>query len=149
MIPTQQLILSQAECILNPAAAQVFTLSNPQPFPASYKWVLAEDCDPRVWSVTPASGQLGGPSTEEISVRWTPKANAPPGETEVSVHSPPAATLPFCCCCCCCLLVFFNFILEASQIIVVCGCIHMPPGTVVLSCGCNRQDDVGAHQQRQ
>lgn len=49
---------------------------------------MAENCDPSVWSVTPASGQLGGPSTEEVTVRWSPKANAPPGETEVSVHSP-------------------------------------------------------------
>lgn len=62
-------------------------LSNSQPFPASYKWVLAEGSDSSVWSVTPALGQLGGPSTEEVTVRWTPKPNAPPGETEVSHHS--------------------------------------------------------------
>ncbi|DBA78771.1 TPA: putative protein fap47 [Trebouxia sp. C0004] len=65
---------------------QVFMLSNPQPIPASYKWVLAEGADPSVWSVTPASGQLGGPSTEEVTVRWTPKPNAPPGETESSMR---------------------------------------------------------------
>ncbi len=70
-------------------------LSNSQPFPASYKWVLAEGADPSVWSVTPASGQLGGPSTEEVTVRWNPKPNAPPGETEVSPGplSPPSSTL--------------------------------------------------------
>ena len=64
---------------------QVFMLSNSQPFPASYKWVLAEGADPTLWSITPASGQLGGPSTEEVTVRWNPKPNAPPGETEVSI----------------------------------------------------------------
>ncbi|KAL0021413.1 hypothetical protein WJX79_003538 [Trebouxia sp. C0005] len=66
---------------------QVFMLSNSQPFPASYKWVLAEGADPSVWSVTPASGQLGGPSTEEVTVRWNPKPNAPPGETEVRLKA--------------------------------------------------------------
>ena len=71
-------------------------LSNSQPFPASYKWVLAEGADPSVWSVTPASGQLGGPSTEEVTVRWNPKPNAPPGETEVSPGplSPPFTLAP-------------------------------------------------------
>ena len=71
-------------------------LSNSQPFPASYKWVLAEGADPSVWSVTPASGQLGGPSTEEVTVRWNPKPNAPPGETEVS-PAPPAPPWPIPC----------------------------------------------------
>lgn len=61
-------------------------LTNSQPFPASYKWVLAEGAD-TVWTVTPALGQLGGPSTEEVTVRWNPKPNAPPGETEVSPPS--------------------------------------------------------------
>ena len=77
---------------------QVFTLTNSQPFPASYKWIMAEGADPSVWSVTPASGQLGGPGTEEVTVRWTPKPKAPPGEDEVSTAFPQAA-LVFCCCC--------------------------------------------------
>ncbi|KAL3150262.1 hypothetical protein ABBQ32_000114 [Trebouxia sp. C0010 RCD-2024] len=64
---------------------QVFMLSNSQPFPASYEWVMAEGGDPSVWTITPPSGQLGGPSTEEVTVRWTPKPNAPPGETETSI----------------------------------------------------------------
>ena len=64
-------------------AVQVFMLTNSQPFPASYEWVMAEGGDPSVWTITPASGQLGGPSSEEVTVRWTPKPNAPPGETEV------------------------------------------------------------------
>ncbi len=69
-------------------------LSNSQPFPASYKWVLAEGADPSVWSVTPASGQLGGPSTEEVTVRWNPKPNTAPGETEVSPD--PLSPTPLC-----------------------------------------------------
>ena len=82
--------------MLTAPPSQVFMLSNSQPFPASYKWVLAEGADPSVWSVTPASGQLGGPSTEEVTVRWNPKPNAPPGETEVSPGplSPPPPLPP-------------------------------------------------------
>ena len=73
----------------NRFAVQAFMLSNSQPFPASYKWTLAEGTDSSVWRVSPAVGQLGGPSTEEVTVRWTPKPNAPPGETEVQPSSFP------------------------------------------------------------
>ena len=63
-------------------------LKNSQPFAAGYKWVLGEGADPSMWSVTPASGRLEGLSTEEVTVRWTPKPKAPPGETEVSTELP-------------------------------------------------------------
>lgn len=76
-------------------------LSNSQPFPASYEWVMAEGGDPSVWSITPPSGQLGGPSTEEVTVRWTPKPNAPPGETQVCAESLQGLHMTLRCKCCC------------------------------------------------
>ena len=59
-------------------------LSNSQPFPATYKWMLP-DADTSVWTVTPQSGTLSGDSAEEVTVRWAPKPTAPHGESEVSL----------------------------------------------------------------